>query len=701
MVHSCLPDDIPNDKRRAKIEQVVRATVVAKRDKVSVDYAAIERRHAELMPELGDRLRDIQAIDHAAASLPQVGQSRDDADIEFMSESLPAYNIIEAVDYGGQGRVYRAVQKATNRLVAIKVLLDGPFATRRQHDRFLREIRAVSRLKHPGIVTVYDSGSIHGRPYLVMEFVEGLPIDLHALADDLDVRQRIELFLEACSAVSAAHAKGIVHRDLKPGNIMVNSEGRVRLLDFGLAKDVSKHSGDSRLSNLSVTGQRVGTARYSSPEQIGGGELVGVRSDIYTLGVVLFELITGTMPYVRTGTDCSEVSLILNSERMLLREALKKFPPPGRIAPKDVGRDLEIIVCNAMEPDRARRFATVEDLADDLKRFLRSEPIKVRPGLYYRLKTGLMAYRAKFSVTVALAAVALASMVGMTMAWRSARESERNAQEVARIAQAGLQIGSFVREASVHRYARKTDQAIEMLLRAVALSEFVSTDDPLVCRQVYSAHHELAVLYMKTKRVDEARHHCDVAIMLAQVLRNTEPENLEWYILEGYSHNLRGRLAYLQESWKEARSHFYKALMIREEVADRESNVLHRQSEVGHTHVWLGKVYRQLGRLVESVQQFEASRAIDIRILATEPDDVDHAIRLSRTDMNLGGACMSYGTVEGNARAIAWFDVAQQRLIQLQQTDNLQQHLAHDISELLAVIQSNVTTINVKASPRT
>ena len=228
-----------------------------------------------------------ELIRDTMAKVPLIQRHDDDAGLEFTRESLPGYEIVESVGSGGQGKVYKAYKNGQKSSVAIKVLLDGPFANRRQERRLWREIKLLSRLNHPGIITVHDSGSIKGRPYLVMPFVYGCPIGVHALAEDLDLSQRIELFLDACDAVSAAHAKGIVHRDLKPANIMVDSEGRVRLLDFGLAKDMSGND-DTPSSELSMSGCRVGTARYSSPEQI-SGHVVGVQSDSYSLGVVLFE----------------------------------------------------------------------------------------------------------------------------------------------------------------------------------------------------------------------------------------------------------------------------------------------------------------------------------------------------------------------------------------------------------------------------
>ena len=244
-----------NDKKRrsgptssgGEIEAVIHRLAATRRTGQTVDYAAVEKAHQNLMPELGNRLRMIRAMEMAAVAPSDTSsaeeyatplESDQNSAAEFLREALEGYEILEQVDYGGQGRVFKAIQTATNRTVAIKVLLDGPLASQRHRDRFIREIELVSRLKDPGIVTVYHSGTLRDRPYLVMEFVDGLPIDDYVCAERPDVKARIQLFLQVCDAIAAAHRHGIIHRDLKPANILVDGDGRVHVLDFGLAKDV-------------------------------------------------------------------------------------------------------------------------------------------------------------------------------------------------------------------------------------------------------------------------------------------------------------------------------------------------------------------------------------------------------------------------------------------------------------------------------
>ena len=616
-----------------------------------------------------------------------------DAGLAFTRESLPGYEIVESVGSGGQGKVYKAYKKGEKRSVAIKVLLDGPFANRRQERRLWREIKLLRRLNHPGIITVHDSGSIRGRPYLVMPFVYGCPIGVHALADGLDLRQRIALFLEVCDAVSAAHAKGIVHRDLKPGNIMVDSEGRVRLLDFGLAKDMSGND-DTASSELSMGGQRVGTARYSSPEQIMGGT-VDVQSDIYSLGVVLFELLSDEMPYVRTDAIYSDVHLIMNGERLRLREAVRISTKDNSLlccyTSKDVGRDLETVLDTAMAIDPELRYATVDEFAEDLRRYIDRKPVKAQIGVGQRIRSRFKAYRVKLGVAVMLVLIAIASTIGMTMALHKVKESERQIQEVARIAQAGLQMGSFVRQATAKYDAREPDAAIAMLRQAVDLAELVPTDNLHVRRQAYQAYYNLAEYYFESNQPEEAILYCQKAIELSDALQKADPTDLLFMRLGSYSRRLSGRVSYALGSWSEAIIHFEIMLAVREELAKREPDLLHRQQEVASAHIWIGKTARKNKQLDKAVLHDKVACTISANVLDAEPETAEYAILLTHAEVHLASDYMSYKTLAGTNFALEIFARARQRVSQELNTTPGQQNR---IADLIAAIDTNLATLN-------
>jgi serine/threonine protein kinase len=209
---------------------------------------------------------------------------------------IPGYADLVELKRGGQGVVYSAVQRSTHRKVAIKVLLAGHLATEAQKRRFERETELAASLRHPNVVRIYDSGMTgEGWAYLVMEYVEGRAIDEHArgLSGESRARALVGVFTKVCDAVAHAHQRGVIHRDLKPSNIRVDDGGEPHVLDFGLAK----LEGVQETREVSVSGQFLGSLPWASPEQADGTDAVDVRSDVYSLGVVLYQLLSGRLPY--------------------------------------------------------------------------------------------------------------------------------------------------------------------------------------------------------------------------------------------------------------------------------------------------------------------------------------------------------------------------------------------------------------------
>ncbi|MDL1904708.1 serine/threonine protein kinase [Synechococcales cyanobacterium CNB] len=217
--------------------------------------------------------------------------------------AVDGFELVEEISRGGQGVVYRAVQAATHRPAAVKMLLAGAFASDRQRRRFEREVEIAARLRHPNVVTVFESGQTpDGRPFVAMEFVNGVPIDRY-VRDRLPEPGRdrtdavLRLFLAIASGVAAAHAAGVIHRDLKPSNVLVDADGVPRVLDFGLARPITDHP------EATVTHEFAGTPAYAAPEQfIGDAAAIGTATDVYALGVMLYTALTGRHPYPRDGS---------------------------------------------------------------------------------------------------------------------------------------------------------------------------------------------------------------------------------------------------------------------------------------------------------------------------------------------------------------------------------------------------------------
>lgn len=320
--------------------------------------------------------------------------------------TLPAgYELIDEISRGGQGTVYRARQLSTQREVAVKVLLKGAAASTKERARFDREIEIAASLHHPNIVEVYDSGELNGVCYYVMELVEGVPLDQYAGAGTLDVESAVRLFLKVCDAVECAHRRGVIHRDLKPGNILVNSEGEPRVLDFGLAQ-VS----GSAAHHLTSAGDFLGTLAYASPEQVGGRGHVDVRTDVYSLGVILFELLTGQMPYDVTGT-------VLQTIRSIEGHAPRR---PSELR-SGVSSDLETTVLKALSKDPDRRYQSVTDFRQDVCCALEGEPIAARrDSSWYVLRMTLRKYRLAFSAASIVVVTLIVALVVSIRFWQDA-----------------------------------------------------------------------------------------------------------------------------------------------------------------------------------------------------------------------------------------------------------------------------------------
>jgi serine/threonine protein kinase/formylglycine-generating enzyme required for sulfatase activity len=296
---------------------------------------------------------------------------------------LPGYEILGELGRGGMGVVYKAHQKSLKRIVAIKMLVAGGEARPQVLARFHMEAEAVARLRHPNIVPIYEVGEHSGRPFYVMELVEGISLADKLGGTPLPVRQAAELTLTLALAMDHAHRQGIVHRDLKPANILVSGEGRgagseqaenrgslatIKIADFGLAKLLDGDSGPTR------SGEIMGTPSYMAPEQAAGkGGAIGPATDIYGLGAILYELLTGR-PSFRAETPLDTLQLVISEEPV----------PPRRLQPK-VPRDLDTICLKCLEKDPRRRYASAALLAGDLQRFLEERPIVARlPGLLDR-----------------------------------------------------------------------------------------------------------------------------------------------------------------------------------------------------------------------------------------------------------------------------------------------------------------------------
>jgi serine/threonine-protein kinase len=371
----------------------------------------------------------------ATSTLPPSAQEDDPA-----GRRLGPYTLGRCLGWGGMGAVYLATRDdgAYERQVAVKLLRWGLPDGDLRH-RFLAERQILARLEHPHIARLYDAGMTEdGQPYLVMEYVEGLPLDEYCDAHYLSLEARIELFRRVCSAVQHAHRNLLVHRDLKPANVLVTAAGEPKLLDFGIAKQLSEAGLETR------TGLRLMTPRYASPEQV-QGEAVTTASDVYSLGVLLYELLAGRSPYPAADSRPSLERAVVEeipgkpsdaAARAGAEEAAAvaraRSCRPGELRRRLQG-DLDNIVLMALRKEPERRYGSAAELEQDLERFLAQRPVRARRDSFgYR--AGLFIRRHRWAVTVgATAALVIASLVAGLVAQsvRAARERDKAREALA------------------------------------------------------------------------------------------------------------------------------------------------------------------------------------------------------------------------------------------------------------------------------
>ena len=371
---------------------------------------------------------------------------------------VPGYQIIGRLGEGGMGTVWRAVQLGTGRSVALKLMRGAFTASARVRARFDREVQITAKLDHPNVARVFDSGVHRGAYYYAMELVEpALPLDEYAVEKAMSHKQVLGVMLRVCLAVAHAHENGVIHRDLKPANILIGNDGQPKVVDFGLARAVAE--GGAELT-VSGEGDLAGTPAYMSPEQAAGGGRLDTRSDVYSLGVILYRLLTHRSPHDLSGTRIDLLKRISERDVAVHRAAR-------------LGRELEAVLLKALARDRERRYATAAGLAADLERLINGEPIAARtPTLAY-----LAAKRVrKHWAVVVLAAVTAAMLSGMALfsyvrvlEQRRVAEQERSiAEEKTRQTQIAL-ARSLTAEADAMVAARRWGEAREPYGKAIGI----------------------------------------------------------------------------------------------------------------------------------------------------------------------------------------------------------------------------------------
>jgi tetratricopeptide (TPR) repeat protein/predicted Ser/Thr protein kinase len=477
--------------------------------------------------------------------------------------TIGSYRIIRLLGEGGMGAVYEAEQDQPRRRVALKVIKSG-WADRELLRRFELESQTLGRLHHPGIAQIYEAGaaetSFGSQPFFAMEIIHGKPLIEYAEAKHLNTRQRLALIIKICEAVEHAHQRGIIHRDLKPGNILMEENGQPKILDFGLARVTD---GDMQATRQTDMGQLLGTLAYMSPEQVTADPLaLDTRSDVYALGVILYELLAGRLPY--------EVSRHVYE---VVRTIQQVDPKPLSSINRAYRGDIETIAAKALEKDKTRRYGSAAELAADIRRYLEDRPIAAKPAsTSYQLRK--FARRNKMLVTGTFV-VFLTLIVGVVVStWQAvrARRAEVRAQAETATAQAVVDFlqNDLLAQASANKQAgpkTKPDPDLKVrtaLDRAAERIEGKFAKQPEVEAEIRQT---IGQTYNDLGLYPEARKQLEQALTLRRrVLGPDNPKTIETMLSLGLT-------ALLQDKYAEAEEIDNRALEISRRVLGPENPV--------------------------------------------------------------------------------------------------------------------------------
>ena len=578
---------------------------------------------SDLMVLLGEQqaLRDEKYLEHDAQDLL--------SDSRLLGQTFGAYTLVEPLGAGGMGSVWLA-QRSDGRFegkAAVK-LLSAALLGAEGASRFRREGTILARLKHPNIAQLIDAGvSEAGQPYLVLEYVEGEPIDRWCDNRSLDVVSRLRLFLDVLAAVEHAHSNLVVHRDLKPGNVMVSKDGRVKLLDFGIAKLLEGE--DGLPTQLTREAGHAFTPAYAAPEQV-LGESVTTATDVYALGALLYLLLSGRHP--AGGSEVSPAEMmraILESEpdrpshavhstrtrptEAQVKTAAARSSTPERLK-RELRGDLDLIVAKALKKRPQERYASVSALAEDLRRYLGEEPILARPdSLAYR--GAKFARRHVRSLAAAAAAVLCLAAVVAYYGTRLAHERDR----VRREAQKSKQVSEFLTGLLTHAdpyQADRPDPTVRSLLDAGAAH--VRKDlaqEPEVQREMLTL---LGRIYERRGAYEQALPLLGEAVTLGRKTLGPSAELAQslndFGVAQGQVANLDSARATLEE-----------ALAMRQKVLGPD------HPEVAVSESELGRVLSDQGHLAEAEPHFRSALAIRRKVLGPN----DHETATSMSDLGL------------------------------------------------------------------
>lgn len=456
------------------------------------------------MPALLEHIKRAQLIRQAADRSESVIESHPDLkldlstahdDIDYLQGQFPDYEIQDRLGRGGQACVYAAIQRSTQRPVAFKLLKHGPLASDAERARFQRELTVIARLRHPNIVSVYMGGVAGGQHWFSMERIEEAEaLNDYVVLKQPSLREFIQLFEQVVRAIAYAHQQAVIHRDIKPSNVLVDCHGVPRVVDFGLAKILGgPHPG----AEISQRGEILGTLPFLSPEQVRLGEsYVDVRTDVYSLGVMLYRLLTGRYPYRVEGTPEEVRKNICEATPAAIRGTLFA-PHVDHQSANVISHDLEKVVFKALEKDKERRYQSALAFADDLASYLRGDAVTARgTDRWYQARKSIRKHRKVAIISGSFVLLLVASLAVVYSQWR-------RAEDIAFQYQLGLDAASLTRFGAVSRDRNRNDDAIALFERSIEISKLANRPNPILLSARIDACQRLGVMHYSAKEFDQ------------------------------------------------------------------------------------------------------------------------------------------------------------------------------------------------------
>ena len=582
---------------------------------------------------------------------------------------IGSYRLIREIGRGGMGTVHLAARDdgEFRHQVALKLVKRG-MDTDMILRRFRHERQILAELDHPNIARLLDGGTTQdGRPYFVMEYIDGDPIDVFCEREKLSLTQKLELFQTVCSAVQYAHQNLIVHRDIKPGNILVTKSGVPKLLDFGIAKLLDPAS--QREVTASIMSMRALTPEYASPEQV-RGESITTASDVYSLGVVLYELLTGRRPYEVDSIEPTEIErAVCDTDPVLPSRAISKEDSEGDR--RRLRGDLDTIVMMAMQKDARRRYATVQQLSEDIGRHLKQLPVRARRDTAgYR--AARFARRNRVMVVTA-AAVLLALLAGLgTTMWQARVAKTERARAERRFNEVRTLATSFLFELhdAIAPLPGSTPARGLLVKRALASLDGLAREsegDPGLQR-------DLAAAYEKVGRVQGNSYNSNLGdtkgalvsyrksleIRKKLALEHPESLDLQYDLASGY-----GGLADMNSAVGEladAAQNYQSAIAIRRRLQAKNPSDAANRSAMAELYNFLGDTqgqdgYPNLGDVAGALKSYRQSVKLREDLLSESPSNTDYKVGLANSLMNLGYLSNIAGDTSGAAQVTRSVDI--------------------------------------------